>query len=351
MAQLLSSARAAGASDFHIIVGSPPVVRKFGTLQEFGPAPINAAEAETLLFNLLDPAQRELLLKNKYLDTSLVLEDERYRMCILKQKNGYDGSFRMIRKNIATPKSLGLSETVMTQLTNYHQGLVLVTGPSGCGKSTTVAAMLEMINQKRSCHIISLEDPIENVFVPNKAHFSQRQLIDHTASFSAALRAALREDPDVIMIGELRDYETASLAITASETGHLVISTLHTTSAVRTITRLLDMFPADQKQQIQMMISESLRGIIAQKLIPLENNAGQVLATEILINNSAIGSLIRKSQFIQIPSVVQTGAALGMHSMDSSISDHLKAGTISGLEAYFASENQAPHQRFAPKDE
>ena len=153
------------------------------------------------------------------------------------------------------------------------------------------------------------------------------------------------------MIGELRDYETASLAITASETGHLVISTLHTTSAVRTITRLLDMFPADQKQQIQMMISESLRGIIAQKLIPLENNAGQVLATEILINNSAIGSLIRKSQFIQIPSVVQTGAALGMHSMDSSISDHLKAGTISGLEAYFASENQAPHQRFAPKDE
>ncbi|HLE01602.1 MAG TPA: PilT/PilU family type 4a pilus ATPase [Bdellovibrionota bacterium] len=341
----------ANGSDLHLVVNCPPLMRKDGRFVPLDQGLLAAKDCEALLMSVLDEERRQRLLKQQYLDTSLSLGPDRYRVCILKQKNGWDGSFRLIKNKVMGPNELGLNEKVLMELMGYHQGLVLVTGPSGCGKSTTVAAMLEIVNRARECHIITLEDPIEYVFTSAKSHFSQRQLIEHTASFSAALRAALREDPDVIMIGELRDFETASLAITAAETGHLVISTLHTTSAIRTISRLIDMFPADQRQQVRMMLSEAMRGIVCQKLIPVQSGPGRVLAAEIMINTPAVGSLVRKEQYLQLPSVLQTSLAKGMRTMDMSVQELFKAGTISGEEAYFAAENQAPYLQFAPKED
>jgi twitching motility protein PilT len=228
---------------------------------------------------------------------------------------------------------LGLPESLKL-LTQYHNGLVLVTGSVGSGKSTTLASLVEEVNRNRKDHIITLEDPIEYIIESKGCHVTQREVHSHTKSFGAALRAALREDPDVIMVGEMRDLETISLAITASETGHLVLGTLHTGNASRTLDRLLDVFPVDQQEQIRIMVSESLRGIISQQLVPRPDGLGRVLALEILTNTPAVANVIREAKTYMLPGIIQTGKKQGMQLMDDALVELFKAGYISADEAY-----------------
>ena len=235
---------------------------------------------------------------------------------------------------------LGLPQS-LKQLTQYHNGLVLVTGSVGSGKSTTLAALVDEVNKTRHDHIITLEDPIEYVIQSKGCHVTQREVHTHTKSFGAALRGALREDPDVIMVGEMRDLETISLAITASETGHLVLGTLHTGSAARTLDRVLDVFPIDQREQIRIMVSESLRGIVSQQLIPRKDGQGRALAMEILTNTPAVGNLIREAKTYMLPGVMQTGKKQGMKLMDDSLIELYDSGLISQEEAYTRAEQKA----------
>jgi twitching motility protein PilT len=234
-------------------------------------------------------------------------------------------------------KELGLPESLRL-LTQYHNGLVLVTGPVGSGKSTTLAALVDEINTARKDHIITLEDPIEYIIPSKGCHVTQREVHTHTRSFGAALRGALREDPDVIMVGEMRDLETISLAITASETGHLVLGTLHTSNAARTLDRVLDVFPSDQRDQIRIMVSESLRGVVSQQLLPRADGKGRVLAMEILVNTPAVANLIREGKTFMLPGVIQTGKKLGMKLMDDSVADLYRAGLITAEEAMYRAE-------------
>ena len=240
----------------------------------------------------------------------------------------------------ALPESLKL-------LTQYHNGLVLVTGSVGSGKSTTLAALVDEVNKSRHDHIITLEDPIEYIIQSQNCHVTQREVHTHTRSFGAALRGALREDPDVIMVGEMRDLETIQLAITASETGHLVLGTLHTGNAARTLDRVLDVFPVDQREQIRIMVSESLRGIISQQLVPKLDGRGRALALEILTNTAAVGALIRDAKTYMLPGVMQTGKKQGMKLMDDSLTELYDAGLISQDEAYSrAEQKQLMRQHF-----
>jgi twitching motility protein PilT len=234
----------------------------------------------------------------------------------------------------------------LKSLTQYHNGLVLVTGPVGSGKSTTLAALINEVNISRKDHIITLEDPIEYIIESNQCHVTQREVHTHTRSFAAALRGALREDPDVIMVGEMRDLETIQLAITASETGHLVLGTLHTGNAARTLDRVLDVFPADQRDQIRVMVSESLRGVVSQQLIPRADGKGRVLALEVLTNSAAVGNLIRDGKTFMLPGVIQTGRKQGMKLMDDSLLELVENGIISPEEAYARCEQKALFRRF-----
>jgi twitching motility protein PilT len=263
----------------------------------------------------------------------------RFRTSVVRQRRGWEAVFRVISNKIRSMDELGLPPVLKT-LTRYHNGLVLVTGAVGSGKSTTLASMVDHINRERKDHIITLEDPIEYVFTPAGCQVSQREIGANSASFSSALRAALREDPDVIMVGEMRDLETISLAISASETGHLVLGTLHTSTAARTLDRLLDVFPIEQQSQIRTMVSESLRGIVCQQLIPRKDGNGRMLALEVLVNNPAVGNLIREAKTFMLPGVMQTGKKLGMKLMDDSLQELLDKGLITGEEAYRRAENK-----------
>lgn len=345
----LAYARHAGASDLHINAGSAPLLRIDGQLRQLSCPPLTAQEAEALLFGVLDGAQKERLCAQFSLDTCCQVEGlGRYRSCFARQSRGWDGSFRIVDQKVPSFEQLQLPEK-LKQLTEYNQGLVLVAGPSGCGKTTTMAAMIELINQNRDEHIITMEDPIEYVFQPAKSHISQRQVGAHTSSFSAALRAALREDPDVIMIGELRDRETATLAISAAETGHLVFASLHTTGAGQTISRILDFFPADQQGQIRSMISESIRGIICQRLIPRIDGTGRALALEVLFNNVAIGNLIRENRMFQLPTMMQINRDKGMCQLEDSLQKLVDEQVIAGEEAWFEAANKSPFKQYQPE--
>lgn len=342
--KLLGEARKVGASDLHVIPKQPPLVRLHGSLRRLGKMVLSPEQTRELLFNALAEEQQERLNEEQALDVCLDVPGQgRYRSCFVHQDDGWDASFRIIRQKPPTLADLGLPEAAQ-RLTEYNQGLVLVTGPGGAGKSTTLAAMVEMVNSSRNEHIITLEDPIEYVFQPKKSHISQRQVISHTKSFAAALRAALREDPDVILIGELRDIDTASLAITAAETGHLVFATLHTNSASQTIMRLLDFFPPDQQSQIRAMVSESIRGVICQRLIPNQKGDGRELALEVMFNNSAIANLIREDKLYQIPNMIRIKHNEGMILMEESIEILLKQKKIEPTEAHFAVVDQKVFQ-------
>jgi twitching motility protein PilT len=326
----------AGASDVHIGVSAPPLMRLHGTLQPlYHDAPIVQAEdTQALMPTFLNKMQVEHLHKHMGLDFSYEVPGmARLRSSVVRQRKGYDAVFRIINTQVRTMDELGMPQGLKT-LTEYHNGLVLLTGAVGSGKSTTLAAMVQQINTHRHDHIITLEDPIEYVFVPASCQITQREVHSHTQSFGAALRASLREDPDVIIVGEMRDLETISLAITASETGHLVIATLHTTNAARTLDRVLDAFPVEQQGQIRTMVSESLRGIVSQQLVPKADGTGRTVALEVMVNTPAVAALIRDSKTFMLPGVIQTGKRLGMKLMDDSLLELVEAGTIAPHEAY-----------------
>src|SRR5712672_1359858 len=283
--EYLAVAQEAGASDVHLGVNAPPVWRLHGTLQPIWPdAPrFKAEQTQKLADSFLNDVQRVLVKERGDADFAYANSRGRYRASVVRQRLGTDIVFRIINTRVRTMDELGLPEHLKL-LTRYHNGLILVTGSVGSGKSTTLAALIEQINVERREHIITLEDPIEYVFESKGCHITQREVHTHTRSFSDALRASLREDPDVIMVGEMRDLETISLAITAAETGHLVLGTLHTSTAARTLDRILDVFPIDQQGQIRTMIGGSLRGVVSQQLVPRADGQGRVLALEILIN-------------------------------------------------------------------
>jgi twitching motility protein PilT len=334
--ELLRLGFSADASDVHVGVGAPPLMRRHGTLQPlYHNAPIlTPAHTEKLIHTFLNESQLAVLEKNQGLDFSYEIQGlARFRANVIRQRNGHDAVFRIINTSVRTMDELGLPEQLKV-LTQYHNGLVLLTGAVGCGKSTTLAAMVQEINTHRSDHIITLEDPIEYVFVPAGCQITQREVHAHTESFGAALRASLREDPDVIIVGEMRDLETISLAITASETGHLVIATLHTSNAARTLDRVLDAFPVEQQGQIRTMVSESLRGIVSQQLIPKADGTGRCIALEIMVNTPAVANLIREAKTFMLPGVIQVGKKLGMKLMDDSLMELVQNGTITAYEAY-----------------
>src|SRR5256885_1613353 len=313
----------------------PPVVRLHGTLQPIWPdAPrFNAEQTQKLADTFLNDAQRELVKERGDADFAYANSKGRYRASVVRQRLGTDIVFRIINSRVRTMDELGLPEHLKL-LTRYQNGLSLVTGSVGSGKSTTLAALVEQVNLERREHIITLEDPIEYVLEAKGCHITQREVHTHTRSFAAALRGALREDPDVIMVGEMRDLETISLAITAAETGHLVLGTLHTGNASRTLDRVLDVFPPDQQEQIRIMVSESLRGVISQQLIPRADGKGRVLALEILTNTPAVANVIREAKTYMLPGIIQTGKKQGMQLMDDALVELQGRGLISAEEAY-----------------
>jgi len=325
--ELLRRASELGASDLHVHSGAPLKVRVHGELRDASP-PIESDAARELVYGILTAAQRQVLEEQLQLDFAFAIPGTgRFRANSYFQHRGLDGVFRIIPFEPPTLASLGLPESLQP-LSEYHQGMVLFTGPAGCGKSSTMAAMVRLINESRPEHVLTIEDPIEYVHVPQRAVVNQREVGPHTGSFARALRAALREDPDVIVIGELRDLETVQLALTAAETGHLVLGTLHTASTVPTINRLVGVFPPDQQAQIRTMVSESLRAIVSQRLVPRRDGAGRVAALEILMNTKAVGNLIRDNRTFQINSVLQTGGTLGMCQLDASLANLVKDGVI-----------------------
>jgi twitching motility protein PilT len=290
---------------------------------------LEPAQSEALILEILAEDERAHFLAHNDLDFAYSIPGVgRFRGNVYRQRRGIDAVFRPIPLEPPTLEHLGMPSS-LAKLTAFHQGLVLVTGPAGCGKSSTLAALINLINEDRPDHIITVEDPIEFVHQSKHCVVNQRQVRKHTGSFANALRAALREDPDVIAIGELRDLETISLAITAAETGHLVLGTLHTNDAARTINRILDAYPPDQQSQIRAMISESLRAIVSQRLLPTVDGTRQVAALEILLVNIAVSNLIREERVFQLRSVMQTGRNLGMCLFDDSLLELVKKGIIS----------------------
>lgn len=341
----------AGASDIHLGVNAPPTWRLHGRLEPIWPdAPVLTPEnTRALAEGFLTPAQRESLAKRGDADFAYANETARFRASAVRQRLGVDLVFRIVNTHVRTMDELGLPQHLKL-LTRYHNGLVLVTGSVGSGKSTTLAALVEQINLERREHIITLEDPIEYVFQAKNCHITQREVHTHTNSFSAALRGALREDPDVIMVGEMRDLETISLAITASETGHLVLGTLHTGTAARTLDRLLDVFPPDQQEQIRIMVSESLRGVISQQLIPRADGKGRVLALETLTNTPAVANVIREARTFMLPGIIQTSRKQGMQLMDDALVTLQNQRLIAAEEAVGrADQKQIVRQQLAPQ--
>ena len=327
--RVLTKAIQLHASDVHVHTGLPIQMRVGGRLLKAQGAPLEPAQAESMILEILTESERAQFTAHNDLDFAYTIPGVgRYRGNAYRQRRGVDAVFRPIPLEPPTLDELGLPSS-LAKLTGYHQGLVLVTGPAGCGKSSTMAALINLINEDRPDHIITVEDPIEFAHRSKACVVNQRQVRKHTGSFASALRAALREDPDVIAIGELRDLETISLAITAAETGHLVLGTLHTNDAARTINRILDAYPPDQQSQIRAMISESLRVIVSQKLVPTIDGSRRVPALEILFVNIAVSNLIREERVFQLRSVMQTGRNLGMRLFDDSLLELMRAGTIS----------------------
>ena len=331
--RILEEATRAGVSDIHLHSGAALRHRANGRLLEPQGEPIDAAAAERMLFSILSEEQRALLREHGEFDLCYTLQGvARFRVNLYQQQRGWDGVFRVIPPDPPTLEQLGLPAS-FAKLTNYSQGMLLVTGPAGCGKSSTLAALVNLVNDERRDHIITIEDPIEYLHPSKRCSVNQRSVRHHTESFARALRASLREDPDVIVIGELRDLDTISLALTAAETGHLVLATLHTNDTVRTINRLVGAFPSDQQNQVRTMISESLRVVISQRLLPTTDGKRRVPAYELLKVNKAVGNLIRENKTFQIRSILQTGSAQGMCLLDDAIAQLVKSGTVAREEA------------------
>lgn len=321
------------ASDLHLQVGLPPMLRIDGSLTPSSHGTALTEEAvESLIFAILDEDQKQILLKDKDFDFSFAFGDlGRFRVNAFHERGNLAAALRLIPNEILTAEQLGLP-AIINKLADYPRGLVLVTGPTGSGKSTTLASMIHKINLERSSHIITIEDPIEYTHRSRKSVIVQREVHYDTYSFSSALRSALREDPDVVLIGEMRDLETISSAITIAETGHLVLATLHTNSAAQSIDRMIDVFPPHQQPQIRSQLANILQAIVSQRLIPAIGG-GRVAAAEILTANSAVRNIIREGKTHQLEAVIQTGAEFGMQSMDRTLVNLVHAGTITYDEA------------------
>jgi twitching motility protein PilT len=321
------------ASDLHISVGNPPILRINGQLHRSKFHDLTSRETEFLLMELLTDEDTTFLKARRDIDLAYEIPKEgRFRSNIYYEKEGLGASFRLIPATIKTLDELNMP-AALKRLVRSRNGLVLVTGPTGSGKSTTLAAMIDLVNREKACHIITLEDPIEFIHPKGKALIHQRQIGIHVESFASGLRAGLREDPDIILVGEMRDLETIHLALTAAETGLLVLGTLHTSSAIKTVDRIVDAFPADQQPQVRTMLSESLQGVVAQQLLRRADGAGRIAAIEIMICTRAIRNLLREGKAFQITSALQTGTSLGMQTMESQLHQLVEKKLITHEEA------------------
>ena len=338
---ILLLARQQEASDVHLCANNPLVFRKQGQLLTVSEEVLSAKKAEDLIRNALP------LETVKIFDTTgdteyvhSIPNQGRFRMSLMKQRDGWDLTVRLIPMRIPSPEEIGLTQHCLN-LTKWAQGMVLVTGPAGCGKTTTLSSLVDVVNGHRADHIITIESPIEIVYKPNKCQITQREVGMHTMSQSNALRAALREDPDILVVSELRDLKTIQLAISAAETGHLVFGTMNTVNAGQTISKLIDSFPADEQGIMRNMISESLRGVICQQLVPKKDGKGMVPAFEVLIVNHSVGSMIREGKISQLNNVMTTGKSYGMQLMDNSLQTLAVNGIIEKSEALDRAINPA----------
>ena len=316
--ELLKTAAEKKASDLHLVVGLPPVIRIDGGLVFIEEKKkIDAKEMEQMILSLLDEKQKSSFMSSRELDIGVEVENYRYRVNLYFERSNMGMVARVINEKIPTLDEIGMPK-IIYNLLDLRQGLILLTGPTGCGKSTTLAAMIDYINSNQFCHIITFEDPIEYLFTPKKSVIMQRQLGTDMLSFAAGLKHALRQDPNVIMVGEMRDLETIATTITLAETGHLVLATLHTYNAAQTIDRIIDIFPPHQQGQIRMQMSMTLAGVISQRLLP-KNDGGRVAAREIMLNTPAVANLVRENKIAQIRTVIETNSKDGMVSMDQDI--------------------------------
>lgn len=325
--ELLAFSAKQGASDLHLSAGLPPMIRVDGDIRRINLPALDHKEVHRLVYDIMNDKQRKDF--EEYLETDFSFEVPgvaRFRVNAFNHNRGAGGVFRTIPSTVLTMDQLGLGQ-VFKDLADLSRGLVLVTGPTGSGKSTTLAAMVDYVNENKYNHILTVEDPIEFVHESKKSLVNQREVHRDTLGFNEALRSALREDPDVILVGELRDLETIRLALTAAETGHLVFGTLHTSSAAKTIDRIVDVFPAEEKSMVRSMLSESLQGVISQTLLK-KKGGGRVAAHEIMVGTPAIRNLIREDKIAQMYSAIQTGFAYGMQTLDQSLSNLLKQGVI-----------------------
>lgn len=331
--ELLNITKERHASDLHITVGVPPILRINGKLRKLDLPELNRQNVHEMIYSIISDKQKNQYEKFHETDFSFELKDmTRFRTNIFNTRRGEAASFRLIPEKIKSLAQLGLPAE-LSIFTKKSKGFVLVTGPTGSGKTTTLASLIDIINKERYEHIITIEDPIEFIHNHENCVIDQREVGIHTDSFANALRSALREDPDVILVGEMRDLETISMAVTAAETGHLVFSTLHTNSAAETVQRIINVFPPHQQNQIRMQVAESLLGIVAQTLLPTIEEEGRVPAIELMIANSAIRNLIREEKVHQMPATIQMGRKDGMISLDQSLKELMVEGKISREEA------------------
>lgn len=330
--KILNTAAKNSASDVHLTAGQPPMMRVFGDLVPLQDRALSAEEVKGLIYGFLNDWQKEKFEKDLELDTSYVNDIGRFRVNIHQEKGNLGAAFRFITTKVKSIRELGLPE-ILEDLAGKTNGLILITGPTGSGKSTTLAAMIELINKQRKCMIVSLEDPIEYLHKSEKSIIKQREIGFDSRSFVDGLKHTLRQDVDVILVGEIRDVESISIALTAAETGHLVLTTLHTTDTASAINRIIDVFPANQQSQIRIQLAETLRGVAAQILLPKKNKDGQVIATEILVGTPAAANIIRQGNTEQLRNIIQTGGQFGMHTLDSALLSLYKDGVISAEDA------------------
>jgi twitching motility protein PilT len=340
MTEILKTAAERRASDIHMVIGRPPMVRLRGNivpLDEY--SVVTAEESKRLIYSILNNEQKTKFETTFELDCSYTLpEVSRFRVNVLLQKNGVEAVIRIISSKIPSPSELGLPDTIL-QFAEMSRGLLLVTGPTGSGKSTTLASLLNLINQKRHEHILTIEDPIEFVYENLGCIVRQREVGEQTRSFTSALKTALRQDPDVVLIGEMRDLETISAALTIAETGHLAFGTLHTTDAAQTVDRIIDVFPPHQQQQVRVQLSVTLKGVIAQTLLPRADGMGRVAAREIMVVTPAISNLIREGKTHQIYSAIETGGKFGMNSLDRALVQLVQEGIVNAEDALAKAHN------------
>ncbi|GBE03509.1 MAG TPA: type IV pilus twitching motility protein PilT [Nitrospirae bacterium] len=342
MLDILKTAVETGASDIHIFIGKPPMVRiggKVDPLVGFEENELTAEESKRLVYSILYEEQIQRFEENMELDSSFEIPNlSRFRVNVLVQKNGVEAVLRIISSTIPRAEELSIPKAIL-ELTKLPRGLILVTGPTGSGKSTTLASLLDIINQERKEHILTIEDPIEYVYESKNCIVRQREVGTNTLSFNNALKSALRQDPDVILVGEMRDLETISLAISAAETGHLVFGTLHTQDAPQTIDRIVDVFPSHQQEQVRTQLATALKAVICQQLLPKPKGKGRVVAREIMIVTPAIANLIRESKTYMIYSSIETGTKYGMINMDTHLSQLVKEKKISLADAVSKAHN------------